>query len=246
MQGTFYGVGVGPGDPELLTLKAIRIIREGDILVIPVSDKTMRHPVFAETDTPDIRGWLDNCTAYQIARQAIPGLQEKRKLCIPMPMIKDKETLKQIHEEDTEALAEYLDRGKDVVFITLGDPAVYSTCLYVHGRMKQRGYDTVLVPGVPSFCAAAARMDMGLVENKEELHVIPASYGVEEALHYSGTKVLMKAGSQMPAVKQAAAEKGMEMEMVENCGMPGERIYTSVEEIPDTAGYYSLAIIKDR
>ena len=167
-------------------------------------------------------------------------------MCIPMPMIKDKETLKQIHEEDTEALAEYLDRGKDVVFITLGDPAVYSTCLYVHGRMKQRGYDTVLVPGVPSFCAAAARMDMGLVENKEELHVIPASYGVEEALHYPGTKVLMKAGSQMPAVKQAAAKKGMEMEMVENCGMPGERIYTSVEEIPDTAGYYSLAIIKDR
>lgn len=87
---------------------------------------------------------------------------------------------------------------------------------------------------------------MGLVENREELHVIPASYGVEESLDMPGTKVLMKAGKKMPYVKQVIREKALEAEMVENCGMSTERIYKNVDEIPDQAGYYSLMIIKTK
>ena len=81
-----------------------------------------------------------------------------------------------------------------MVFITLGDPTVYSTCMYIHKRIRKQGYETRIVPGVPSFCAAAARLDQSLVENQEELHIIPASYEIEEGLKMAGTKVLMKAG----------------------------------------------------
>ena len=122
---------------------------------------------------------------------------------------------------------------------------MYSTCLYVQKRLKRAGYTAELIPGIPSFCAAAARLGIGLVENKEELHVIPASYEIEESLGFPGTKVLMKAGRKMPYVKQKAGEMGQKIRMVENCGMETEKIYQNVEEIPDDAGYYSLLIMKE-
>ena len=94
-------------------------------------------------------------------------------------------------------------REKNVVFLTLGDPTVYSTYLCVHRRVNlEDGYDARIVSGVTSFCAAAASLSEGLVENSEELHVIPASYQIEDALELSGTKVLMKAGKRCRPVKQ--------------------------------------------
>lgn len=89
-------------------------------------------------------------------------------------------------------------------------------------------------------------MDISLVENRQELHVLPASYQIEEGLELPGTKVLMKAGRKMAEVKRLLLEKGLEAEMVENCGMEGERICLSAEEIPEKAGYYSLLIVKEK
>ena len=83
------------------------------------------------------------------------------------------------------------------------------------------------------------------MENRDELHIIPASYGIEESLEMPGTKVLMKAGKKMPYVKQAVKEKKLRVQMVENCGMPGEKIYFQAEDIPDEASYYSLIILKE-
>lgn len=246
MNGKFYGVGVGPGDPELLTIRAARVIKEGDVLAIPVSYAGLESPVYEEADTEGMAECLCKCTAYQIARKAVPETEHKAKLYLPMPMVKDEARLREIHNRDAQALAELLEHGKNTVFLTLGDPTVYSTCLYVHRRLKDKGYATELIPGVPSFCAAAARLDTGLAEKKEELHVIPASYGVEEALALKGTKVLMKAGRKMPEVIRAAAESGQEIVMVENCGMPGERVCRRAEEIPQEAGYYSLLIVKEK
>lgn len=184
--------------------------------------------------------------AYRIARGAVPEAEKKDRIFLPMPMIKEKEHLKEIHDRDADAVAELLEEGKDVVFLTLGDPTVYSTCMYVHKRLKKKGYRTELIPGIPSFCAAAARMDISLVENRQELHVLPASYQIEEGLELPGTKVLMKAGRKMAEVKRLLLEKGLEAEMVENCGMEGERICLSAEEIPEKAGYYSLLIVKEK
>lgn len=245
-QGRFYGVGVGPGDPELLTLKAIKTIRECEVLAIPVSDTALKEPSLGTESENDVQEkYLEQCVAYQIVKEAIEGMEEKEKIFLPMPMMKEKEQLRAIHDACAKKTAELLDKGKNVAFITLGDPSIYSTCLYIHERMGKMGYDTQLIPGVPSFCAVAARMNTGLVKNREELHIIPASYEVEESLTYPGTKVLMKTGKKMPYIKRLASENNWNVQMIENCGMPGEKQYDTIEEIPEKASYYSLLIVKE-
>lgn len=247
MSGTFTGVGVGPGDPELMTLKAVRAIRECSVIAVPVSDNSLEAPVCEKAGTESqYKGYLDRCMAFGIARCAVPEVEKKDRIFLPMPMIKEKDKLRNIHDMDAEAVAEILEQGRDVVFLTLGDPTVYSTCMYVHKRLKRKGYPTELVPGIPSFCAAAARMDISLAENRQEVHILPASYQIEKGLELPGTKVLMKAGRKMSDVKQILMEKGLEAEMVENCGMENEKVYLSAEEIPEQAGYYSLLIVKEK
>lgn len=224
--GTLYGVGIGPGDPKLLTLRAVELIRENEIIAVPGE---------AACET----------VAYRIAVQAVPELAGKKLVALPMPMTKDKAVLEKKHDQAAEKVEAYLREGKNVVFLTLGDPTVYSTYLYVHERVAEHGYPTEIVSGITSFCAAAARLDMGLVEKSQELHVIPASYQIEEALEMSGTKVLMKAGKKISAVKEILKSRGADAMMIENCGMENERIYRCADEIPENAGYYSLIIIKE-
>lgn len=246
MKGTFYGIGVGPGDPELVTLKALRIMEACQAIVLPVSAADFTEAVYdAGGKDGAYAGLLENCVAYRIAVGAGARIADKPKLYVPMPMIKDRERLCEAHDQGAVETARLLDQGMDAAFLTLGDPTVYSTCMYVHKRIKAMGYDTVIVPGVPSFCAAAAALDESLVENRDELHVIPASYGIEEALRLPGTKVLMKAGKKVPYVKEAVRAQQLEVSMVENCGMDTEKRYASAEEIPDQPSYYSLFIIKE-
>lgn len=245
MQGIFYGVGVGPGDPELMTVKAIKTIQACEVLAVAVSSPDLQAPEYECAGEECLHPqFLEKCVAYQIAFPMVPEIEKKAKLYLPMPMMKEKERLKQIHDLCAQKAAELLEQGNSIAFITLGDPSVYSTCLYVHKRLKNLEYQTRLVAGISSFCAAAARLNEGLVENQEELHVIPASYEIESGLELPGTRVLMKAGKKMPYVKARVAEKGLQIRMVENCGMETERIYESVDEIPDAASYYSLVILK--
>ena len=256
MSGIFTGVCTGPGDPELMTLKAVKVIRACSVIALPVSDPALEKPVYeavglrkeeqGDAAGPDTGRYLPKCVAWQIAAGAVPEIGEKDRIWLPMPMIKDKEKLKAIHDRDAEALTELLDAGKDVAFLTLGDPTVYSTCMYVHKRLKRMGYETRIVPGIPSFCAAAARMDVPLAENRQEIHILPASYDIENSLEIPGTKVLMKAGRKMSDVKRLLDEKGLDAMMVENCGMEEERIYLSTGEIPEEAGYYSLLVVKEK
>ena len=248
MSGIFTGVGVGPGDPELMTLKAVRTVEACSVIAIPVSDSTLKEPVYESAGNQDGQNalYLERCVAYQIAAGAVEGIAEKDRIYLPMPMIKEKDRLKAIHDNDAAAVAELLDQEKNVVFLTLGDPTVYSTCMYVHKRLKRSGYITQIVPGIPSFCAAAARMDIPLVENRQELHVLPASYHIEESLDLPGTKVLMKAGRKMSEVKRLLTEKELDSMMVENCGMENEKLYFGAHEIPEQAGYYSLLVVKEK
>ena len=226
MAGKLYGVGVGPGDPELLTLKALRLVKEAEVIALP-------------GQVPE------DTVAFKIVEGAYPELGKKELLAVPFPMSKDPEVLKSYHDAGAEKVKAVLDQGKDVVFLTLGDPTVYSTYLYIHHRLVAQGYETEIVCGITSFCAVSARLNTGLVEKAEPLHVIPASYQIEDALKLSGTKVLMKAGKKMKDVKAELLSQGAEAMMIENCGMPDEKIYRTVEEIPEDAGYYSLIIIKE-
>lgn len=245
MLGTLYGIGTGPGEPELMTLKAVRLVRECDVVAIPISSReAAKEPVLWEAGkiSEEVTA---GCVAYQIVLPNVPEMKEKPVLCLPMPMCKEKERLKAIHDLGAERVAKLLREGKNVCFLTLGDPTVYSTYLYVHKRIQAMGLPVEIVNGIPSFCAVAAKHGIGLVENKEALHVIPSSYGVEEALTLSGTKVLMKAGKKMAEVKEEIQKAGQSFYMTENCGMPKERMYTDIKEVPEDAGYYSLIILKE-
>lgn len=229
MQGKLYGVGVGPGDPELLTLKALRLIKENEVISVPGKD-------------------IQASVAYQIVKGAYEELDEKTLIPVAMPMTKDPQVLKANHDKAADQVESYLKEGKNVVFLTLGDTTVYSTYLYVHKRILERGYEAEIVSGITSFCAVAARLNMGLVEADQPLHVIPATYKaqeMDEILKLPGTKVLMKTGKKMKQVKESIEKSGQKAVMIENCGMPSEKIYRSAEEIPEDSGYYSLIIVKE-
>ena len=248
--GKFYGIGVGPGDPELMTLKAVRTIRECDVIVLPVSNRELTEPLLLEQNEVEVEnraaGYLESCTAYQIAVQTVSELKEKQILFLPMPMIKDKDKLRKIHARGAEVIEQILKKGCNLAFLTLGDPTVYSTCMYVEQLIERDGYQVETVSGIPSFCAAAARLNQPLGEQEEQIHILPGSYEAGEGLQLSGTKILMKTGKKMGQIKELLKEGGQDICLVENCGMDDERIVRSVEEISEDEGYYSLLIVKDR
>ena len=205
-KGKAYGVGVGPGDPKLMTLRAVELIKENDVFCFPGKEPK-------ET------------VAYKIACAAVPELAEKELVPVYMPMKMDKE--------------------ENVVYLTLGDSTVYCTFTYLQAIMEEDGYETELVPGITSFCAAAARVNIPLCEWNEPLHIMPALHKLGDDLSLPGNYVLMKSGSHMAEVKEILRASGRDVNVVENCGMPGEKIYRGVDEIPDEAGYFSLIIAKE-
>lgn len=230
MKGKLIGLGVGPGDPELLTLKALRIVKESDVIAVPGNI-------------------VKESVAYQIVKEVYPELDEKTLLPVRMPMTKDPQILEQNHKKAADDVEGWLEKGVNVAFLTLGDPTVYSTYMYVHKRIMQRGYETEIVSGITSFCAVAAKMNMSLAEMAEPLHVIPATYHtehMEDILELSGTKVLMKSGKKLKQVKESILRSGQPAVMIQDCGMDTEKIYNSVEEMPEEAGYYSLVIVKEK
>ena len=226
MRGIAYGVGVGPGDPELMTLKAIRLIRENDVIALPG-----REP--KET------------VAYKIAAGVVPELADKELVPVYMPMVKDRALIDLEHRKAARLIEGYLDQGKNVVYLTLGDSTIYCTFSYIQHYLEADGYESALVPGITSFCAAAARLNIPLTEWDEQLHVVPAVHKLDHALEQPGTYVLMKSASQMAAVKEMLRKSGRKVQMVENCSMDNEKLYRSLEEIPDDAGYFSLIIAKE-
>ncbi len=223
--GVLYGVGVGPGDPELLTLKAAHLIGDCDLLAIP-----HREPA--------------KCFAYGIACSAVPEAKDKPLLAIDMPMTHDQTAREAAYEAGAETIANELGRGRTVAFLTLGDPSVYSTFAYLAAKVSAKGYAVRWVPGVTSFCAAAAALGEPLCTDREELHLIPGSANAGNALLYSGTKVFMK--GELPALLREIRENGRDAQAVENCGTEDERIYCSVNEIPADAGYYLVTVVKEK
>ena len=225
-----YGIGVGPGDPELMTLKAVRLISESDVIVLPSSGQTTN-------------------VAYTIAAGAVPEIKKKNLLELEMPMTRNHEILEKSHKNAATQIGKLLENGKTVSFLTLGDPTIYSTYCYVHDRVKELGYDAEIIPGIPSFCAAAARLGISLTEASETLCIIPSSYDIRSAaMEIKGTKVLMKSGKSIGDLKKELVNNNerWEVKMVERCGMEGERVFTSAEEIPDESSYFSTVIVKEK
>lgn len=223
--GKLWGVGIGPGDPELLTLKAVRILRQADVIMLPDSKGPEK-------------------TALNIVRAYLEG---KALLFADMPMVRDKAVMDKAHEQAAGRICALLDQGRQVAFVTLGDPSIYSTYMYLHEKVLQRGYAVEVVPGVPSFCAAAARLNRSLCQGREPLLVIPASHNQEALLDVSANKVFMKAGRSILDLQQLLGERGLleRASMVENCGMDNERVYPHFADLQEPSGYFSLVIVKE-
>lgn len=225
MKGIFYGIGVGPGNPEWMTLQAVRLIRECNIIAVPQS------------------GAGDN-VALNIAKQVVPEISKKKIRYLSMPMTKDLVLLEKAYKTATSILLEDL-KEENVVFLTLGDVSIYSTYQYLKEKVQKAGGKTYMVPGVPSFCAAASALDISLVERDEILHIIPATYETSVEIERKGTKVFMKTGKSFKALKPLL-QKTKKVKMVENCGMKDEKVYHSFSDFPEESGYFSLIIAKDK
>lgn len=229
--GVLYGIGVGPGDPELMTLKAINTIKACDIIAIPAVSK-------------------EECYAYRIVQAVLPEIEKKQIMCTPFPMIKDKEKLTISHNKIYSDIVSELEDGKNVAMLTLGDPSVYSTYMYIHKRVMQAGFTAVMISGVPSFCAAAARLGISLGEMMDEIHIIPASYDVRGTVGYGGTCVYMKSGKKLAELIEvlrtgdAIRKKKMTVYGVTNCGMESERVYRGLDELTEAKGYLTIVIVK--
>ena len=129
-----------------------------------------------------------------------------------------------------------------MVYLTLGDPTIYCSFGYIARILLTDGYQVEFVSGVTSFCAVSARLKQTLVDWDEPLHIIPAGHNNVDI--ESGTFVIMKAVGQIQDIKEKLKRSGRIVKMVENCGMENERVYTSIEDMPDSTGYYTMIIAK--
>ena len=218
MGGILYGLGVGPGDPELITVKALRIMEKAEVIACP-----------ARGSTPGI--------AYQIAEQVYPDIRMKEILLLDFPMEKGNQS--KFHQEAADHLIKELQKGKIVAFLTLGEPAFYSTFSYISDIIRAEGYQVEMISGVTSFSAAAARLLIPIALGNE-----PVMITTGEIIDFDGTLVVMKAGRNLRLLKEKVAESGKTVYLIENCGMPDERVYSGIASIPDQTGYFSTLIIK--
>ena len=224
--GTFYGVGVGPGDPELLTLKAVRVLEQCPVLAAP-------------------RTASGAMTALDIARKSV-DLEGKLLLPLSFTMSRDKEKQRAAHRTAAARVRPYLEAGQDVAMAILGDVSIFSTYCYLMELLKGEGFPCVMIPGVPSFCAVAARLGRSLTEADTPLHILPGGGdGPGESLDLPGGKILMKSGKNYPQLLEELDRRGLlaQAGMVENCGLPGERVFPSLEGKPESSGYFTTIIL---
>lgn len=229
MSGILYGVSVGPGDPELLTLKAVKIINKCKMIATPITKGT--HTLALDI----VKGVCD--------------LSDKEVIKLPFMMTRDKEKLEKSHQEIALIVKEKLQLGYDVAFLNLGDVSMYSSFSYIMKLLLDEGFQVETIPGVTSFCAVASTLNISLTSMNKPVHIIPASSGIliEEALELKGTKILMKAGKTLPLVIECIKNKNLQSKtkLVQNCGLVNEIICTDIDQVSNEASYFTTIIVKE-
>ena len=228
MSGKFYGIGVGPGDPELVTLKAKRILEEADVIASPKSHGD------------------NQSTAYHIVREFIGA---KPRLDLVMPMVHNRQALEEAWQAAAKEIIGLLDEGKNIAFITLGDPSLFSTFSYLFDLIRASGYDWEIVPGIMAAAATAAKLGCGLADGGENLLIVAAHKDpdrLREAIAGHDNIVLMKGAGKWRDIAAIIEEAGLTAHTgaVERCTMAGERVFHSIEEMPEDLSYFLTAIIR--
>ncbi len=231
-RGTLYGIGVGPGDPELLTLKAARLLER-----IPV--------IFAASSSAN-----EYSIAFEIIKEYV---SDKRVERLPFPMTRDKEILEREWRSNALKVIEVLDQGKDAGFVTLGDPLTYSTFGYLLKTIRRIVPDVHVetVPGITSYHAAASRLNMVLAEAHETLLIVPGTEGaktVRKAMESSDNVVILKVYRRFPEILEAVnkADACWQGAMISRCCLDGETIHLDLETLEGGTRpeYLSLMIVK--
>ncbi len=236
--GILCGVGVGPGEPELVTLKALRVLREADVIAVP--SRSRHDPSFAWTIVRD--------------HLAAPPRPEQLRVPLVFPMSKDPAVLRPAWERALAELAPHLEARRYVAFITEGDPLLYSSFIYLAGEAAARwpGIRVEAVPGVSSVTAAAAACGLPLADGMERVAILPATYGTEDlaaVLRAFDTTVLVKVGSVMPQVTAVLEREGLLDRAVylSRVGTPAERIVRDLRTIRnDRCDYFSIVFVAKR
>ena len=188
-----FCVGCGPGDPELLTIRALNLITEADVIFVPTS----------KVDKPSI--------ALSIVAKYI---KETTKIInLVFPMVKDKDSLKDYWEKNTLEISQMVRTGKKTLYLTVGDPSLYSTWIYIHRELKKNHKDIEIeiIPGITSIFAFAAESKIGLVEGNEHLSIVPACYDlnkVKNTVKASDTIVFLKDGRYFDNVIEMLSDSG--------------------------------------
>ena len=231
LKGIFYGVSVGPGDPELLTLQAVRLIRQCPVLAAPQTSS-------------------GQMLALDIARRALgDALGSKAIVPLHFAMSRDPAVLAASHQQAAAAVRPFLDAGQDVAMLNLGDVSIYATFGYLQEILQAAGYATAMAAGVPSFCAAAARLNVPLTGGMDTPLTIAPGGWADRVLETPGTKVLMKTGRQLPALLDTleARRKLADSALVCNCGLPDEAVWPdlSAARPEESAGYFATVLVKE-
>ncbi|MGR3220819.1 MAG: precorrin-2 C(20)-methyltransferase [Candidatus Anammoxibacter sp.] len=190
MLGNFYGIGIGPGDPELLTIKAVRIINEADYIFVPKAS------------------FKNESLALDIVKDFVVG----KKICEQVyPMTKDKSVLDKVWMNAAIEIAGKVKTGNKVVYLTIGDPLTFSTYIYLLQNLLKLipGENIETIPGITSYNAAACLANLPLIESNMKLAVVPVSKDIEELrpiLQSFDTIVLMKVAKKLDAVIELLEE----------------------------------------
>jgi precorrin-2 C20-methyltransferase / precorrin-3B C17-methyltransferase len=233
-RGTLWGVGLGPGDPELVTVKAARVIGQADV----VAYHSARHgrSIARAIAEPYLRpGQLEEHLIYPVTTEttAHPGGYAG--------------AIEDFYREAADRIAAHLDAGRNVALLAEGDPLFYSSYMHMHTRLTQR-FDAVIVPGVTSVSAASAATAMPLVQGDEVLSILPGTLPVDELkrrLADADAAVVLKLGRSYPAVREALSSTGRldEAFYVERASTAQQRVLPAGEVDGATVPYFSLALI---
>lgn len=228
MTGKLYGVGVGPGDPELLTLKAVRLIASVDVIAYP-----------APADGTE-------SMARAIAAPHIPD--GKIEIVIATPMIPGRFPADDVYDRYALEIADHLNAGRDVAVLCEGDPFLYGSFMYLFGRLAAE-HPTEVVPGVSSLGACAARSGQPLVSRNQVLAIVPAPLDeadFEARIATADAAAIMKVGRHLPKVRRVLERLGRldGAVYIERATLPGERVVPLAQLDGDSAPYFSMILTR--
>ena len=231
MTGKLTGVGIGPGTPDLLTVRAVRAIRAAKTVFVPKG----------KNGKPGV--------ALTTAGEYIPETAQVIEMDFPMLSISgEADRLDEQWHENADIVREALQNG-DGVFLTLGDPMVYSTYSYIIDFLKSQGVTTETIPGITSFCALASRLEVPLTQGEESLAIVSMTQPddvIREIINLNKNVIVMKASGRNEFLAQLLKELGLEEQFcrVSNIGMANETVSSDIEELKGRIPYFSTILIK--